>query len=129
MNIRGLFTPKLGDIVVVTSNNCGHYYQIGSRYKICNQNSPDSWLLDNADGTPFQGNRNWINSLDFDIDDFDRDNLIDDLSNILEFIKDYPDLKTSIAKIEKEYKVFRILKEIKSGKSDFDKISIISKYI
>ena len=58
----------------------------------------------------------------------DKNSIILELENFIEFIKDCDDV-SDVAKLEKEFKVFTILKEVKSSRSDFEKISIISKYI
>lgn len=126
MNIKGLFSLKEGDEVKVIANSSGHGFTIGKCYKIArnvqNNGLNCQWQLETGVG------RWWVSEPDLEpATAIDKDKLIDELSNLLEFLKDYGDV-TSISKLEKEYRVYHILKEIKSTKSDFEKIAIISKY-
>jgi hypothetical protein len=127
INIKGLFNQKkMGDKVIVKSNIGNHGYIVGREYIITNVGGNDTYLL--SDPNPNQIiHQTWISLIDLNIQ-LDRESVITDLSDMLEFLKDYEgDLESS--NLEKEYKVYHILKQVKSSKSDFEKISIISKYI
>lgn len=127
INISRLVDFSNGDKVKVVSNATNHNYQIGTEYTIVNDNNGHggNYLL-SIDGYNACGN--WIGPGDI-TKGLKKDIIIEELSNILEFLKDYEGDIDNAHKLQKEYKVFHILKEIKSEKSDFEKISIISKYI
>jgi hypothetical protein len=137
INIKGIFQPKVGDTVIVKSNLSGnHNYQLGREYVIVNDNGHCNYLLSEiGDHTNQQhldprmhGLQQWITLQDLDIK-VDKESLISNLGDMLEFLKDYESELTNSSKLEKEFKVFHILKEVKSEKSDFAKIEIISKYL
>ena len=134
INIKGIFNPKIGDKVTVKSNINGHGYAIGREYNIVNEGN-GNYLLGEIDQNIHNlGDRHphhqqsWVQLCDLDIK-LNKSSLISDLSDMLEFLTDYEDELDNSSKLEKEFKVYHILKEVKSEKSDFDKISIISKYL
>jgi len=136
INIKGIFNPRIGDKVTVKSNISGHGYAIGREYNIINEGNGNYLLSDDGDVDPQgmmghhhnQRAQSWVSLQDLDIK-LNKESLISDLSDMLEFLKDYGDELNNSSKLEKEFKVYHILKEVKSEKSDFDKISIISKYL
>lgn len=138
INIKGIFNPKIGDKVTVKSNISGHGYAIGREYNIVNEGNGNYLLSDDVNDVDPQGvmfghphhqrAQSWVSLQDLDIK-LNKESLISDLSDVLEFLKDYEDKLENSSKLEKEFKVYHILKEVKSEKSDFDKISIISKYL
>lgn len=146
LKIKKLFEPSVGDRVIVKSNSCNHSYQIGNEYEIIHDNLNGTYTLgivsDVRSTTAtipigaqnFHGihigaiGQHWIGIQDLDLK-IDQKILIDDISNMLEFLNDYEGDISNLDKLEKEYKVYHILKEVKSEKSDFEKISIISRYI
>lgn len=125
INISKIFELNIGDKVVVTGNTCGHSYQIGQEFTITNVDIINKrYLLDSG----VYGNY-WVNLCDLDHKNIGKQELINNLSDMLEFLNDYEGDIQESSKLDKEYKVYRILKELKSIKSDFEKIGIISKYI
>lgn len=126
INIKALFSFEVGGKIKVISNTCGHNYQIGQEYIIINDNNGMGNYLLSLDG--YQACGGWVNSNDIS-KHISKEDVVNELSNVLEFLKDYEGDIDNIHKLQKEYKVFHILKEIKSEKSDFEKISIISKYV
>jgi len=138
INIKGIFQPKIGDKVTIKSNLGNHNYVIGKEYEIINDNGVSNYLLGDVGGfvpnndhiqhQPIFQNQTWISIQDLDIK-VDKNTLISNFSDMLEFLKDYEGELNNGTKLEKEFKVYHILKEVKSGKTDFEKIDIISKYL
>jgi predicted NACHT family NTPase len=128
INIKGLFNQKkIGDQVTVKSNISGHQYVIGKEYIISNVHGNDNYMLSDTNPNQYVTQQTWITSAELNMG-INKESLVMDLTDMLEFLKDYEgDIESS--NLEKEYKVYHILKQIKSTKSDFEKISIISKYI
>ena len=127
---------KPGDKVIVTNNSSNHNYPINCEYTI-------SDMYDSGQGfngiaviqytlTDMQGVRgnSYITSTEFQkVDQISNKKIIiKDLENMLEFLKDYEgDIQNK--KIDKEYKVYNILKQVKSTNSDFEKMRMISELI
>ena len=137
INIKGIFQPKIGDKVTIKSNQGNHTYVMGKEYEIINDNGMGNYLLGEVDGfVPANDpnhqlmyqNQSWISLVDLDIKG-DKGQLISNFTDMLEFLKDYEWELNNCVKLEKEFKVYHILKEVKSGKTDFEKIDIISKYL
>ena len=81
------------------------------------------------DDSGFLGN--WITEKEISKikQEFNKEYLVNQLKVFLEFLEDYEGDVQSSDKFEKEFQVYKILKEIKGTKSDFEKIKIISELI
>lgn len=140
IDINKLFETKVkfGTIVVPIRNHTQHEYEIGKKYKVAQVTSvPDAY------GNTQDSNSQFI-LMDMDTEmvgystislheislskAVNKKEAISNLENILEFLKDYEG-EINNDQINKEYKVYNILKEVKSSNSDFDKIKIISEII
>jgi len=126
---------KQGDKVIVRNNSSNHTYQINGEYIISDMYdsgqgfgmSVIQYTLSDLNGV--LGN-SYITSNEFQKVDqvSSKKSIISDLENMLEFLKDYEgDIQNK--KIDKEYKVYNILKQVKSAKSDFEKMKMISELI
>ena len=140
IELKKILQPSIGDEVIIKSNINNHTLAIGSKHTIIESNGDNHLLAHTAVGidtqTLAQGARgiiqhnygNWVSMIDLSIE-VNKDKIISDLSNILEFLKDYENDIVNTEKVVKEFKVYHILKEVKSSKTDFEKIDIISKYL
>jgi len=127
---------KPGDKVIVIYNSSNHNYSVNTEYTISDMYDSGQgfngvaviqYTLTDMNGV--MGN-SYITSNEFQkIDQVsNKKNIISDLENMLEFLRDYEgDIQNK--KIDKEYKVYNILKQVKSAKSDFDKMRMISELI
>ena len=130
INIKSLFSNelKIGDPVTVIGNSNGNNYVIGQEYIVSAIHGNNTYSL-SAPGSHFLGNMVVLSDLKFASISKDKSVVIQELENLVEFIKDCDSDISDFIKLEKEFKVFTILKEVKSARSDFEKISIISKYL
>ncbi len=121
---------SMGTEVIVTNNLEGHNYTINARHTI--YQTPEMTgngryiLMDVVGGRT----GNYISTSGFRVAGIkvDKAKTLNELENILEFCRDY-DFECETGDINKSYKIFNIFKEIKSTKSDAEKIELISKYI
>lgn len=116
---------KRGDRVKVIDNLTGHNYIINKNYIILNVNHNNYLLIDD------DGNQGSSYVQPYEIENLSnnvtKECIIKELENIVEFLKDFDfNNKKDFAK---SYKVYNILKEVKSSSSDAEKLEIISKYI
>jgi hypothetical protein len=125
--ILGYKNLKIGDKVKVLINYNSHNYTIGSIYEISYIDTHHGFTL--KDDSGFLGN--WITEKEISKikQEFNKEYLVNQLKVFLEFLEDYEGDVQSSDKFEKEFQVYKILKEIKGTKSDFEKIKIISELI
>lgn len=125
--ILGDKSLKRGDKVKVLSNYNNHNYNIGDIYTISHIDLNHGFILSNDND--WQGN--WITGSEISNINLEqgKEYLLNELKVFLEFLEDYEGDVQSSDKFEKEFKVYKILKEIKGTKSDFEKIKIISELI
>lgn len=116
---------KRGDRVKVIENLNGHNYIINKSYTVLNVNHGGYLLIDD------NGNQGSSYAQSYEMENLStnisKEGLIKELENIVEFLKDF-DFKSK-KDFAKSYKVYNILKEVKSSSSDAEKLEIISKYI
>jgi len=126
--IFGTKNLKKGDKVKVLSNYNNHNYAVGDIYTISHIDTIHGFILSDYDND-WQGN--WITRSEISNINFEqgKEYLVNELKVFLEFLEDYEGDVQLSEKFEKEFKVYKILKEIKGTKSDFEKIKIISDLI
>jgi len=127
-------TPSIGDEVRYLSNSNSSNYIIGNFYKISSIHDNDTFILRDSQGR--LGNYATLNDLEIKnktIKEILKEiiEISEELELIKEFISDYDndEINNNSNNIEKEYKTFKLLKVIKSSKSDFEKIKILSEHI
>lgn len=125
--LKKLFSIEEGSQVRIISNVTNHSLKIGDVYtvdritgQVSGYNPPRSiiYIHDQVAGCVAL----YLEDIELVTD---KDYIIDELKDIIEFLKDNDLTNRS----EKDYKIFRLLKTIKGEKTDMDKIKILSKYI
>lgn len=122
MIISSLFNIQVGSEVTIIGNTAGHAYTIGLKAIVSFINNNQYQLL--VDGNP---GGTWANLVDLQLIKINKAEIINELSDMLEFFNDWN--SDNIDNIDKEFKVYKILKEVKATKSDMEKIAVISKYL
>lgn len=135
--INAMFSPITGATVKVKRNTSGHDYKIGSEYTVAHSFMQDhggrhglggystAQLILNDPETGMTGNHITPSEVEMDLS---KERVISELKNIIEFLQD-TDKEVTDKRLDKEFKVYKILKEMKSTKSDYEKIEIIARYL